>query len=95
VFKNKHTVTDRYFYCIFPLSFIPFVTAYLYIRQVSERSETGGDYVFTFVCMCLCAFSPIGLNGRNVEKYIRLVREKLRIFPYGQHIVGNDVLLAV
>jgi len=26
---------------------------------------------------------------------IRLVREKLRIFPYGQYIVGNVVLMAL
>jgi len=60
----------------------------------SERSETGGHTVLT-VCLCvrLCAFSPIGLNGRTTEKCIRLVREKLRIFPYGQYIVGNVVLL--
>jgi len=30
----------------------------------------------------------------EAEKCIRLVREKLRIFPYGQYIVENVVLLA-
>ena len=60
-----------------------------------------GDVVLTFVCLCVClrALSPIGLNGRNdvsfAEKCIRLVREKLRIFPYGQYIVGNVVSLAL
>jgi len=34
----------------------------------------------------LCTPTPIGLNGRNAEKCIRLVREKLRIFQYGQYI---------
>jgi len=36
-----------------------------------ERSETGGDYVFTSVCVSvrLCALSPIGLNGRNDVLY--------------------------
>ena len=58
----------------------------------SEWSETGRDYVFTFVC--LCALSPIGLNGRNAGKCVWLVREKLRIFRYGQYIIGNAVLLA-
>jgi len=41
---------------------------------------------------------PIGLNGYNhvlfAEKCIRLVCEKLTIFPKGQDIVGNVVLLA-
>ena len=40
----------------------------------------------------ICA--PICLNVRNdvlfTEKCIRLVREKLTIFPYGQDIVGNE-----
>jgi len=44
----------------------------------------------------ICA--PIHLNGRNdvlfVEKCIRLVCEKLIIFPYGQYIVGISVSLA-
>ena len=38
------------------------------------------------------------LNGQNdvlfAEKCIRLVCEKLTIFPYGRDIVGNVVLLA-
>jgi len=38
------------------------------------------------------------LNGRNdvlfAEKRIRLVCEKLTIFPYGQDIIGNVVLCA-
>jgi len=41
---------------------------------------------------------PIGLNEQNdvlfAEKCIRLVCEKLTVFPYGQDIVGNAVLLA-
>ena len=44
----------------------------------------------------ICA--RIRLNGRNdvliAEKCIQLVCEKLTIFPYGQDIVGNVVLLA-
>jgi len=50
------------------------------------------------VSVCMWALSPIGLNGRNdvlfAEKCIRLVCEKLTLFPYGQDIVGNVVLLA-
>jgi len=34
------------------------------------------------------------LNGRNAEKCIQFMSEKLVIFPYGQYIVGNVVLLA-
>ena len=41
---------------------------------------------------------PIGLNGQNdvlfAQKCIRLVREKLIIFPYGQYIIGIYVSLA-
>ena len=41
---------------------------------------------------------PIPLNGQNdvlfAEKCIRIVCEKLTIFPYGQDIVGKVVLLA-
>jgi len=43
-------------------------------------------------------FSPIGLNDFFAvclnHKCIRLVREKLTIFPYGQCIVGSGVSLA-
>jgi len=59
-----------------------------------------GHTVFTFVCLCVClwALSPIGLNGQNdvlfAEKCIRIVCEKLTLFPYGQDIVGNIILLA-
>ena len=62
----------------------------------SERNETGGHTVFSLCgSMCLCTLSPVGLNGRTAEKCIRLVREKLRIFPCGQYITGNVVLLAL
>ena len=63
--------------------------------------NTGGYTVFTLVCLsvCLCALSPVfnsGLNGRNdmlfADKCIRLVREKLTVFRYGEDIVGNVVL---
>ena len=44
----------------------------------------------------ICA--PIRLNGQNdvlfAEKCIRLVCEKLTVFPYGQDIIGNVVSLA-
>ena len=50
------------------------------------------DIRFSLLCVCLCALS--GLNGRTAEKCIRLVCEKLRIFPYGQYIVGIHVSLA-
>jgi len=62
------------------------------LHSPSERSETGRDYVFTLVC--LCALSPIGLNGWNAEKCIWLVHEKLRIFLYGQYTIGNVLSLA-
>jgi len=55
-------------------------------------------YIIMCLCVCLWALSPIGLNGRNdvlfAEKCIWLVSEKLTLFPYGQDIVGNVVLLA-
>ena len=73
-----------------------------YIRQ-SKRSETAGYTVITFVCLSVClsvyvsvCTSPVyntGLNGRNdvlfADKCIRLVCEKLTVFPYEQDIVGN------
>ena len=40
-----------------------------FLYPPSERSDTGGDYVFSFVCVRLCALSPIGLNGRNGVLY--------------------------
>jgi len=50
------------------------------------------------VCVCVCVFVRTHLNGRNdvlfAEKCIRLVCEKLTIFPYGQYIVGICVSLA-
>ena len=55
-------------------------------------------FQFCVSAVCVRALSPTGLNGQNdvlfAEKCIRPVREKLRIFPYGQYIVGNVVLLA-
>jgi len=68
----------------------------------SERSETGGYTVFTFVCLsvCLCVCAHwvplVWMGGMTLfgEKCIRLVYEKLTLFPYGQDIVGNVVLLA-
>jgi len=67
-----------------------------YTRQVRRI------YCFHFcvsVCVCVCPRTQsIGLNGRNdvlfAEKCIRLVCEKLTIFPYRQDIVGNVILLA-
>ena len=58
------------------------------------------DILFSLlcVCLCVCALSPIGLNGQNdilfAEKCIWLVCEKLTLFPYGQDIDGNFVSLA-
>jgi len=71
------------------------------VRQVNGVKMA--DIMFSLFCMCMCvcvcALSPIGLNGRNhvlfAEKCIRLVREKLRIFPYLQFIVGIYVSLAI
>jgi len=62
-----------------------------YIRQVNRVKLA--DIMFSLLCVCLCTLSPIGLNGRNDLPYcIQLMREKLRIFPYGQYIVGNILL---
>jgi len=65
--------------------------------QNADAKRLNGNNLSTLsVCLsvCLCALSP----GRNdvlfAEKCIRLVCEKLTIFPYGQDIVGNVVLLA-
>ena len=53
------------------------------------------------VCVCVCvsvSTQSIHLNGQNevlfAQKCIRLVHEKLRIFQYGQYIVGIYVSLA-
>jgi len=70
---------------------VHYITVHILI-SAKWMSETGGDYVFTFVC--LCALSPIGMNWQNAEKCIRLLREKLWIFPYGQYIIGIYVSLA-
>jgi len=67
------------------------IKTYVFLYPPSQQNETDGDYVFNFVC--LCTLNPIGLNGCNAEKCIWLVREKLKIFPYGQYIVRNVVLL--
>jgi len=59
------------------------------------------DIMFSLLCVCLCVCEhsdPIGLNGRNdvlfAEKCIRIMREKLKIFPHAQYIVGIYVSLA-
>jgi len=68
----------------------------VYVSQVNRVKLA--DIMFSLLCaclrVCLCALGPIGLNERIAEKCIQLVHEKLRIFPYGQYIVGNIVLLA-
>ena len=55
------------------------------------------------VCLSVClsvsmSTQSLWFDGRNgvlfAEKCIRLVCEKLTLFPYGQDIVGNIVLLA-
>jgi len=77
---------------------IIFINYYKYLYPPSELSETGGYTVFTFVCLSVSVCVHTHLNGRNhvlfAEKSIRLVCEKLRIFPYGQYIVGIYVSLA-
>ena len=61
-----------------------------YIRQVADALWEGHTLLKTDWTEC----APIHLNGRNdvlfAEKCIRLVCEKLTIFPYGQ----DTVLLA-
>jgi len=74
----------------------------LFLYPLSELCETGGYTVFTFVCPCVCEHSvqssTVTAVGRRLlsvcPKCIRLVREKLITFPYGQHIVGIYVSLA-
>ena len=51
------------------------------------------EIMFSLVCVCVCARTQCHWFGW-AEWRIRLVREKLRIFPYGQYIVGTVVLLA-
>ena len=55
-------------------------------------------YVRLSVCLSVCVSVRTHLNGRNdvlfAEKCILHVCEKLTVFPYGQDIVGNVVLLA-
>jgi len=63
--------------------------AYLYLPR--EWSETGGDFIFTFVCVCAHLARLVWMV--RMTYCVWLVREKLRIFPYGQYIVGNVVLL--
>jgi len=66
----------------------------MYVLLALISAKSSGYCLFTFVCLSLrlsvCVRTH--LNGRNhvlfAEKCIRLVREKLRIFPYGQYIVG-------
>jgi len=40
----------------------------IYVRQVNGVKLA--DIMFSLLCVCLCALSPIGLNGRNAEKCI-------------------------
>jgi len=74
------------FYCLYRFA-INLIWLINLLYPLSERSESGG-YFFSLLFVCLCAFRPIGLNGRGMTYCIWLVREKLRIFPYGQYIVG-------
>jgi len=54
------------------------------------------DILFSLLCVCVSVRTQS--NGRFdvlfAEKCIRFVYEQLTIFPYGQDIVGNVVLLA-
>jgi len=78
----KQSATTLSFSCVYYLwGFI--------VISAKWTEWTGRYYVFTFVCVCLCTLSPIGLNGRNDVLYcVRLVHEKLRIFPYRHYIDG-------
>ena len=65
-----------------------------YIRQVNGMKLA--DILFSLLCVCVSVRTQS--NGRFdvlfAEKCIRFVYEQLTIFPYGQDIVGNVVLLA-
>jgi len=56
------------------------------------------DIMFLLLRVCVCAHSVplVWVGGITYfrQKCIRLVREKLRIFPYGQYIIGIYVSLA-
>ena len=78
----------------FHLLHYPYIV-YKYTSLFIISTKSGRYTVFT-LCACLCVRTL--LNGQNhvlfAEKCIRLVHEKLRIFPYGQYIVGIYVSLA-
>jgi len=58
-----------------------------YIHQVNGVKLA--EIMFSLLCMC--ALSPIGLNGQNAQRCIQLMHEKLRIFLYRQYVIGDVV----
>ena len=63
----------------------------VFITGVYPPSLAGILFSLLSFCLsvCLCALSPVfNSDVLFAEKCIRLVREKLIIFPYGQYIVG-------
>jgi len=63
-----------------------------YIRQ-ANAVKVAEINMFSLLCACVCVYVcahlvPLVWMGRMMY-CIRLVREKLRIFPYGQYIIGN------
>jgi len=75
-----------------PLQFLPFLSPLEeFVISPKGMEWNWRRLCFHFcVCVCLCTLSPMG----RMTYCIRLLCEKSRIFPYGQYIVGNIVLLA-
>ena len=63
-----------------------------YIRQVNGVKLA--DIMFSLVCVCAHSVPLVWIGGMTYCTCIRLVREKLGIFPYRQYIVGIYVSLA-
>jgi len=89
--------------------FVSVVYSDAYCIFISAKWTKGNLMIYCFhfcVSVCVCACLCVCVSAHSVhwfewaewrivcQKCIRFVREKLRIFPYGQHIVGIHVSLA-
>jgi len=93
---RRSTQCDRYGAFKPKPSVARFRIVWIYLYPPSERSETGIYTAFTFVCLFVTVYNQSSFQqlAYCLPRNVFDLYEKLRVFPYGQNIVGNVVLLA-
>jgi len=88
--RRLHTCV-RLFYCVICKAVSTTVCRHICARRLHLLCppRTYGFHFCVSVCLCVCVCEHSVHDVLLAEKCIRLVCEKLTLFPYGQDIVGN------